>query len=531
MTQTDETTQDEQQLDAPPATEESEGGDIQAEAATELEQTSEGGADADGEVAEDTGSASGGAPEDAPEDAAAADDLEEGEPSAEEGEPEPVEEPEPSEPEAPTYEEVDDDALVDFGELRGKIEQLIEGGESAHALMALDQFSRWPDSTRHLSDNVWLYRKLGDLKRSEGEVDEAVEHYTHAYALEPRAMEVLLPLSEVLLESGQHAEGLRVLQGMVLHHKRGMSEEDRIQLYHRIGACHEQMERLDLARSAYEKALEQRANDTRSLSGLLRVVTEVGDPHEIVKVRQRLIRSLDDDGARSMALVALGDDWAERFNDPGRALDTYEQALTEFPENRRALERMAEVGAQQEDWRRVARSFFTLSRLCNDPVEEAAWLVRASDIAREQLWESKKALAGYTRALDLDPTRLDAFRVITSILVDSSDWSGLRDAYTNLINAIAQRPEPDAKLLAVLCQKLGELCRTHLNEPEVALEAFVNATALVPNSIELHEHVVDLAEKDADKVDVALEHLGHLRRLQPDNLDLLDRVGLSLIHI
>jgi tetratricopeptide (TPR) repeat protein len=519
MTQTDETIQDEHDLDAPPEHDEaSEASEDEAIAPDEdAPQDEEASDEAAGEDAPE---------EDAPEPEVEDEPAEEVAQAEEEGDEE-AEASEPEAPEEPEYEEVDEEALVDFAELRDKIQALVDSGEGAHAAMALEQFSRWPDSTRHLTDNVWLYRTLGDLVREE-DVAGALEHYRHAYALEPRALDVLLPYSDLLLANGEHAEGLRVLQAMVLHHKRSMETGERITLYHRIGACHEAMGRLDLARAAYEKALEQNVGHSSSLAGLLRVVTEVGEPHEIVKVRQRLIRSLDDDGARSMALVALGDDWAERFNDPGRALDTYEQALAEFPENRRALERMAEVGAQQEDWRRVARSFFTLSRLCNDPAEEAAWLVRASDIAREQLWESKKALAGYTRALELDPTRLDAFRVITSILVDSSDWEGLRDAYTNLINAIAQRPDPDGKLLAVLCQKLGELCRTHLNEPEVALDAFVNAAALVPDSVELHEHVVEIAEKDADepeKYAIALEHLGHLRRLQPGNLDLLDRVG------
>ncbi len=519
MTQTDETIQDEHDLDAPPAHGEASGvEEVSSEEASSEEEAHEGAAEADAAdeaSVEDAGEEVGDeddAVEDAPE-GEAAEDASSDEASGDEDLAE--------QEEAPEYEEVDEEALVDFAELRVKIQALVDSGEGAHAAMVLEQFSRWPDPTRHLADNVWLYRTLGDLVREE-DVAGALEHYRHAYALEPRALDVLLPYSDLLLANGEHAEGLRVLQAMVLHHKRSMDAGERIKLYHRIGACHEAMERLDLARAAYEKALEQNVSHSSSLAGLLRVVTEVGEPHEIVKVRQRLIRSLDDDGARSMALVALGDDWAERFNDPGRALDTYEQALAEFPENRHALERMAEVGAQQEDWRRVARSFFTLSRLCNDSAEEAEWLVRASDIAREQLWESKKALAGYTRALELDPTRLDAFRVITSILVDSSDWEGLRDAYTNLINAIAQRPDPDGKLLAVLCQKLGELCRTHLNEPQVALEAFINATALVPDSIELHEHVVELA---SDKYDIALTHIGHLRRLQPENLDLLDREG------
>lgn len=426
---------------------------------------------------------------------------------------------------SPAYEEADDEVLVDFSLVRDRVREVIDAGQLDQASQFLEQFARWPDTTRRLDDNIWLHRHLGDLYRALEQNQEALDAYERAFSLDPSALEVLNPYSELLFEQGQAKRGLRVLQSLLLCHKYAMSPAELVAIYHRLGGCYEATDNLDKARSAYEKALEHSQNDSKSLAGLLRVVTNAGQPQEIIKVRQRLIRSMNDGKARSMAMVALGDDWAEKFNDPHRAIDTYETALSHDPKNAQALQRIANLCAEMEDWRRVSRSYFTLSRISETREEEADWLIRASDIARNQLWEPEKALAGYRRAVELDPSRLDAFKVITSIMVDDEDWEGLKQAYVNIITAHMKGDEPDVKLLTVLCQKLGDLCQNQLGQVDEAIRAYDQASALMPQSVELHERVAALAEKEADFLDTALTHLQAIQTLEPSTPGILDRIG------
>lgn len=426
---------------------------------------------------------------------------------------------------APAYEEVDEAVLVDFGVVRQKIEKLIEVGQLPQATQLLEQFARWPDTTRRLNDNVWLHRHLGDLLRAQDRGAEALEAYDRAYSLDPGELLVLNPYAELLFEHGEQGRGLRVLQSILLYHKHALSTAQLISVYHRLGACYEAMGQMDKARSAFEKALEQSQNDARSLAGLLRVVSESGQPQELIKVRQRLIRSLADPRARSMAMVALGDDWAERFNDAARALDTYESSLAEFNENNVALERIAALAQRLGDWRRVSRAYFTLSRISKTTPEEADWLIKASAIARDELWEPEKALAGYKRALELDPTRHDAFNVISTILISNEDWPELKQAYIQLITSLLKTEAPDAALLAKLCENLGDLCEEKLEETDDAIRAYQQASQLIPNDVNLHGKLISLAEKQAEFLDLALEHLRILQKLQPQREDLLDRIG------
>ncbi len=425
----------------------------------------------------------------------------------------------------PAYEEVDEAALIDFDEVRPQIEAIIERDELAEAQELLEKIALFPDTTRHIPDNVWLYRTLGDLRRAGGDAEAARLAYETAYGFDPRELHVLRPYSALLIERGAYNDALEVLRALILYHKRDLNSARLVEVYRQMGTCYEAVEDHDRARASYEKALEQSQQDRDILDGLLRVVATSGSPEEIIKVRQRLIRTLDSPTAKASAMVALGDDWVEKFNDPQRALDTYEQALIEDGENRQAVQRIASIATETEDWRRVSRAYFTLSRLAEEPDEEADWLIKAALVARDQLWEPEKALGGFKRALELDPTRLDAFKIVTSILIDAAEWEDLKRAYINQIAAMRERPDVDTKLLVVLWQNLGEVYKNYLDNRHEAIVAYHQASLLVPNDAELHETVAALAEKDEEHFDIALDHLNSLRTLHPEDTDVLDRIG------
>ncbi len=415
--------------------------------------------------------------------------------------------------------------VEDFQRFKAEVTSLFEASEFDAAIARLEEASAHSDSSRYLDENVWLYTQIGHLYRAFDREDDALKAYTQAYEFDPRAIEVLEPYAEMLLAADDGEKAADVLRSMLVHHKRDLDDERICWVHRELGRHYEETDDLEKARHAFEKALQQAADDQLALTGLLRVVGAVGEPADVIEVRRKLIKSLDNDRARSMALVAMGDDWKEKFNDPWRALDTYEEALAEDAENKRALESIAAVARQIGDWRRLSRAYFTLHRLADTPEEQANWLIESSKVARQELWEPEKALAGFRRALDLDPTRLDAFKVVTSLLVDAKDWTGLEAAYLQLIAANQDRDEPDQKLLAVLWQKLGDLYLNHLERQAEALTAYDQASDLMPQNQGLHEQVAELAEGDADHADVALSHLHAMRELDPSRIDVLDRIG------
>ncbi len=412
-----------------------------------------------------------------------------------------------------------------FEELRSRVESLLGQGELKEARLALEECREREDQARSGTENTWIYGQLGRLYREEGRAEKALTFLTKAFEWEPRDLEVTRALSELLMEREEYEKGLEVTRLLLLNHKPDLPDEEIAEIYRRMGALYEGEQNFEEARAAYEKSLQKEPENPKALTGLLRAVGEVGEPGDVIDARLKLIRSLDDARARSVALVALANDWVQKFNDPGRAMDTLEEAVSEWPENMQAVEKIAAVAGELGDWRRVCRAYFTLSVLAEDEPTSAEYLIRSSDVARRELWEAEKALAGYRKALELDPTRLDAFKAVTSILVDARDWENLEEAYLQLIAVNQEREEPPPELLAVLWEKLADLYSEHLGQIDEALFAYEQSIQYAQQRPEIRMRIVELAEEREGHYDLAATKLRELVEMEPENNEWLDRLG------
>lgn len=412
-----------------------------------------------------------------------------------------------------------------FDAIRREIESLFEQGNPDRARIELQRHLEEGEQRRSPDERAWMYARLGEAYHRQDAYQEAIDAYRRAFEIEPRDLEVSMTLSDLLTKCDSFEEGLKVGRVLLLNHKRDLPDDQIAKMYHRLGELHEGRQEYEEARVAFEKALVKKPDDPKPLTGLLRVVGEIGEPADIVEARMKLIRGLEDKKARSMALVGLGNDWRNQFNDPARALDTFEEAAMEWPENQQAIEAIADVAGELGDWRRVCRAYFTLHMIADEPDQKADYLIESSEVARQQLWEPEKALAGYRKALQWDPTRLDAFRAVTGILVDARDWESLEDAYVRIISTNAENPEASPRLMGVLWQKLAELYTEHLDRIDDAIFAYQQAIEQLPDELQLRKRFVDLAEDREEHLHEAAKQLRELSRREPDDSQWLDRLG------
>ena len=418
--------------------------------------------------------------------------------------------------------------LIEFETVRENVESYLDEDRPEAARDLLREVAQRPDRQRTVDENVWLYRILGWMLEETGDSEAAVEAYRRAYEFDPRDETVLRPIRDILFNGEADVEtsfAIDVIQSLMVHHLTELSEGERAELYRKLGALYEEEGEYERARSNFEQAVEYTSTDERALTGLLRAVGAVGKPTDVIEVRRKLIDSFEDPQARSMALVALGDDWIERFNDPGRAIDTYEDALVEYPDNERAHQKLYRAAKENEDWSRVYRACLELGQLAEDDEAEAEWMIEASNVARDKMWEPERALAGFRRAMELDPTRFDAFKAITQILIDARDWQSLERAYLQAIEDHQQREGSERELLAVLWHNLGDLYKLHLEDADSAATSYHRASKILPDNMDIHEKVAELTEDEPDASDLALEHLRAIFRINPNRYDALDRIG------
>lgn len=408
---------------------------------------------------------------------------------------------------------------------QGQLEALLTEGQLAEALGRLQALAAEPDQGRSASANLWLYRTLAQVLQAHARTEEAVDAYGRAFGWEPRDLLAAQCYSELLLELGRCQEAVEVIQILLLHHKRELSVGELTAVHRRMGALYDATGDLERARIAWDKAVEYSPEDALALAGLLELAARTGDAEQVFELRRRLIRKLPTPQDRATALVALAEEMRLRGLEASRVLELFQGAANEDPGCVAALGPIAELCRELGDNPGLYQAYIQLSRAGTDAAQAADWLIKASIVARDELWESDRALTGLRQALALDPERLDAFEAITALLYAAADWEGLEASYVELI-ALKVKQEPmDRALVAVLWQKLGELYRLRLNRRPEAMLALEEAASLLEGNFAMHDAVAEMAEADPEEFARALRHLGIMRELAPGNLSVVDRIG------
>lgn len=426
----------------------------------------------------------------------------------------------------------DDDMRL--ADLKDEVTRLRSSDRDA-AMAALKQQLGTPDTARRLAENLYLYSAYGRLCAETGDNVEARRALERAFRLDPRDRGVLLTYGDILSALPDNDEEiLRIDRNLILHHQ---SSLDALQLSHvhrRVGRHNQSIGELALAQASYERALDARSDDREALDLLLETVEAQGNPEQVIKIRQRLLEQMRDPRGRAMLRVAIGDDYLSRLDDVGRAMEAYEASVAEHP-NAPALTRLAKLAVEQEDWQRAVLTYQRMGDELDTSTDRASAWVEAGKIYRHHLWDPDRAASAYESVLDLEPSRLEVFRELTTLHAEAERWDELQGAYERMIRRTNNHEEPDSHLLAVLWRNLGELHRTHLDDDRSALEAYSKASELAPSDMSLHETLAEMyaaaGGDDPGSLRAAIAHNQKLLDIDPNRNDALMRMGVLHLRL
>jgi tetratricopeptide (TPR) repeat protein len=176
---------------------------------------------------------------------------------------------------------------------------------------------------------------------------------------------------------------------------------------------------------------------------------------------------------------------AEAQGDLPSALAAFERAFRLNTRDLDTLQAMLRLSRAIDDPIRESRCLATMSQLVDDPKQQADLLIQAAHVSWKRRGEPEKAAFGLSRALDLDPDRLDAFLSLTEIYHTAGAWKELEVAYQKMIQAHGSRDQRNPILLAKLWRKLAVLLAQQ-DRFEDAEFAQRSAGALDPNDIKNH---------------------------------------------
>ncbi|MBH25092.1 MAG: hypothetical protein CMH57_11680 [Myxococcales bacterium] len=413
--------------------------------------------------------------------------------------------------------------------LQAEMAALSGSGDPAAALAQLQASFEAPRAVRQLGENLMLCITYAQLALKADAQDKAREALERAFDLDPRDRVVLTEYGELLGQAGGDPElSMQVNRNLLLHHRNTLSAAELGTVYRRIGQGYQEQGDQDRARTCFERALDANAGDRKALDLLLETVEAQGDFEQVIAVRQRLLDQMRDPEGRAMLKVAIGDDYMDRLGDADKAIEAYEDALSDHV-SVDALNKLARIAIDRQDWSRVANIYSQLGEVLTAQDEQATAWLQAGNTYRHRLGNHKAAADAFETCLDLDPSKLQAFKEITQIHAESEQWEALQGSYERMIARAEGLEEPDTKLIAVLNRNLGEVLRTHLGDRGGAIAAYERAASLVPEEAALTEILADLYAQADDSDDASLEAaIAYNRKLmasQPNNHELLARVA------
>ncbi len=257
---------------------------------------------------------------------------------------------------------------------------------------------------------------LGKAHLALRSAEAAAEAFMKALELAPN----LVVAREALIEANARIEGRgpENATALIEQHRRllegKISPDERFEYLCRVGRL--QREELNDHRAALETFLQAsilRPDDADVLHELVEIHTLNGHWSRVVDVLERLVR-LSSGADKARYLVATANVLNYELESPVEAVDLYNQALDENPDDQRSFERIQRILTARQDWRALARAQRRMIRRlgANPSPDKRSWLL--------SLWRGLANLC-WRNLRDL-PAAAAAYEVCVSLAPDDAQY-------------------------------------------------------------------------------------------------------------
>jgi golgin subfamily B member 1 len=357
--------------------------------------------------------------------------------------------------------------------------------------------------------------RLGYVCEKLSKQQKALKNYQRAYELDATYLPGLEGLAASLTVNGRYDDASKVVQAILIHHRDGLTDAEVVDYYQQLADLHFRLQQNDKALKNLDRSLELDSTHVPSLR-LLATIFESERRYEDAYESLMRLQPLVSAEERVPLLIEIGKLAKTELEDPYRAIDAYEDANRQRPQDKDILAALLSLYRQSKQGPRAVEALEELVRIEPDEKQRVRLNHSLGEVWRDEVKNEERALQYFNAALDLDPKYIKAFEALEAMLAQAEKWPLLADNYVAMLRRLPQADPKGVK--TVLFKNLGDLYRFRIKDLAGATAAYRFLTSTHPDNVEFQEVYADLLSRDPQHLDAAAHSWQRALQLSPDKL-------------
>jgi tetratricopeptide (TPR) repeat protein len=324
---------------------------------------------------------------------------------------------------------------------------------------------------------VALLHRAGEvLDEQLGDRDEAIVRYRRALDKDPRHVPTLSSLGRLYYAAGRWNDLIEIYEQEL---RLIPSKPRRVALLQKMAEI--SRDRLGSDEDAlryHREAIKVDPGHTPSLQELARQLRERRAWQDLADVLELQLRNAASAPARARAAFLLGQVYEEHLEDRAKAVTSYEASVAADAAYRPAVDALARVRAEGQDWTRLLADLDRELKLIDDPMQRIASLARKAQVF-ERLNKPRQAIQAWEEVRAIDSKHLGALLALEQLYRQVGAWEALCGVYAVQADVL----EDPAGRVAALYELARLLEHEGLGDYDDIVAAYRRILAIVPSDL------------------------------------------------
>lgn len=324
---------------------------------------------------------------------------------------------------------------------------------------------------------VSLLHRAGEvLDEQMGDRDQSIVRYRRALEKDPRHVPTLSSLGRLYYAAGRWNDLLEIYEQEL---RLIPSKARRVALLQKMAEIsRDRLGSDDDALRHHREAIKIDPTHSPSLQELARQLRERGAWKELVDVLELQLRNCTTAGGRARAAFLLGQVYEEHLEDRAKAVTAYETAVAADASYRPAVDALARVRAEEQDWTRLLADLDRELKLLDLPAQRIASLARKAQVLERQN-KPRQAIQAWEDVRAVDPKHLGALLALEQLYRQVGAWESLCGVYSVQADVL----EDPAGQVAALYELARLLEHQGLGEYDDIVSAYRRVLAASPSDL------------------------------------------------